>query len=63
MKKLLDKFFSASDKSVVIFAAVAATLTSASTLAIADVNDFPLEFSVMLTANAWLILEAVNFKD
>lgn len=63
MKKLLEKFFALSDKAVINFATVAATVASASALAVADFIDFPLEFAVMLSANAWLILEAVNFKD
>ena len=58
MKNLLEKIFTASDKTVVSFAAVVATLVSISTLAIAPLDEYPFEFTCMLLANALLLIEA-----
>lgn len=63
MKKLLEKIFTASDKAVVTFAAVFATLVTAWTLAIVDFDEFTLEIIVMILANAWLVVEAAHFED
>lgn len=63
MKKLLEKIFTASDKAVVTFAAVVATLVTAWTLAITDFDEFTLEIIVMILANAWLVVEAAHFED
>lgn len=63
MKKLLEKIFSVSDKTVVTFAAVVATLTTASTLAIAPIDEYPLEFTSMLLANALLLIEANSSEE
>ena len=63
MKKLLEKIFTASDKAVVTFAAVVATLVTAWTLAVADFDEFTLEIIIMILANAWLVVEAAHFED
>lgn len=61
MKTLLEKIFTASDKAVVTFAAVIATLVTTWTLAIVD--EFYLEAAVMVIANAWLVVEAVYYEE
>lgn len=63
MKKLLEKFFSVPDKTVVTFAAVIATFVSASTLAVADFSEYPLELTSMLLANALLLIEANSSEE
>lgn len=63
MKNLLEKIFSVSDKDVVTFAAVVATLVTAWTLAVADFDEFTLEIIIMILANAWLVVEAAHYED
>ena len=61
MKKLLEKILTASDKTVVTVALVVSTLVVIWTLAIVD--EFTLEVAAMVVLYAWLIIEAVNFKE
>ncbi len=61
MKKLLEKILTASDKTVVTVALVVSTLVVVWTLAI--VEEITFEVVAMVALYAWLVIEAVNFKE
>lgn len=61
MKDLLEKILTASDKTVVTVALVVSTLVVVWTLAMVDEMTF--EVVAMVALYAWLIIEAVNFKE
>lgn len=61
MKKLLEKILTASDKTVVTVALVFTTLVVIWTLAMVDEITF--EVVAMIVLYAWLVVDAVNFKE
>lgn len=61
MKKLYAKFARLGDKTVTKVAAVVATLATDTTLLLVD--EMSMEVGLLILANAWLIVEALNYKE